>query len=126
MSQTPIGLYDIVLLDWSADEAARVFSINCECHRGVMAFVGYAQQAMPIIGFLNVATQEGYASNLAAFHEGLKESGYEEGRNVSIEYRWADGHCDRLSELATELVHRQVAVIVANTPANVPGRDETK
>jgi ABC-type uncharacterized transport system substrate-binding protein len=89
-------------------------------------FVGQTQQATPVIGFLNIATREGYASNLAAFHEGLKESGYEEGKNVSIDYRWADGRYDRLSELATELVHRQVAVIVANTPANVAAKKATE
>lgn len=88
-------------------------------------FVGRTQQALPIIGFLNVATLESYESNLAAFHEGLKESGYEEGKNVTIEYRWADGRYDRLSELATELVQRHVAVIVANTPANVAAKKVT-
>jgi putative ABC transport system substrate-binding protein len=88
-------------------------------------FVGHAQQATPVIGFLNIATREAYAANLAAFHEGLKESGYEERKNVWIEYRWADGRYDRLSELAIELVHRQVAVIVANTPANLAAKKAT-
>jgi putative ABC transport system substrate-binding protein len=86
---------------------------------------GRAQQATPVIGFLNIATREGYASNLAAFHEGLKESGFEEGSNVAIEYRWADGRYDRLPELAADLVQRRVAVIVANTPANLVAKKAT-
>jgi putative ABC transport system substrate-binding protein len=83
------------------------------------------QQAFPVIGFLNIATRESYASNLATFHEGLRESGYEEGKNVSIQYRWADGRYDRLPELAADLVRQQVAVIVANTPANLAAKKAT-
>jgi ABC-type uncharacterized transport system substrate-binding protein len=74
------------------------------------------QAAMPIVGFLNSATPEGYAPMATAFGEGLKQTGYFEGQNVAIEFRWADGHYDRLPELATELVRRQVAVIAGGGP----------
>src|SRR5262249_47510109 len=69
--------------------------------------------AMPVIGFLNVASPDGYADLLRAFHQGLKDTGYVEGENVAIVYRWAEGQYPRLPELASELVRRQVAVIAA-------------
>ena len=71
-----------------------------------------AQQAMPVIGLLG-STSRPFGPRIAAFHLGLKESGYAVGQNVAIEYRWADNHYDRLPALAEELVRRQVAVIVA-------------
>ena len=75
-----------------------------------------AQQArMPVIGILNSQTQDTESERLSALHQGLRETGLAEGRNVAIEYRFADGHNDRLPALAAELVRRQVAVIVANT-----------
>jgi putative ABC transport system substrate-binding protein len=74
------------------------------------------QAAMPVIGFLNGASPAGYAPMVASFHQGLKETGYIEAQNVTIEYRWADGRYDRLPAMATDLVRRQVAVIVSNSP----------
>jgi putative ABC transport system substrate-binding protein len=71
------------------------------------------QPAMPVIGFLNGAAQEQTAGFVAAFVEGLRESGYVEGRNVLLEYRWANGAYERLPELAAELVGRRVAIIAA-------------
>lgn len=76
------------------------------------------QQAMPVIGFLNSAPPGPYQHLVAAFHRGLKETGYVEGQNVAIEYRWAESRYDRLVGMAADLVRRQVAVIAAmTTPA---------
>jgi putative ABC transport system substrate-binding protein len=74
------------------------------------------QPAMPVIGFLNSASPDGYVPMVAAFRQGLKEAGYVEGQNVTVEYRWAEGQYDRVPMIALELVGRQVAVLVANTP----------
>jgi len=71
------------------------------------------QAALPVIGFLNSETPGGYAPRVAAFRQGLSEVGFVESRNVAIEYRWAEGHNDRLPALAAELVRRPVAVIAA-------------
>jgi len=71
------------------------------------------QSAMPTIGFLGGASPELYVDRLTAFRQGLQEAGYVEGQNAQVEYLWAEGHPDRLPALATQLVRRQVAVIVA-------------
>jgi putative ABC transport system substrate-binding protein len=71
------------------------------------------QKAMPVIGFLSASSPGPFASYVAAFHQGLAESGYVEGRNVTTEYRWADSHYDRMPALAADLVGRKVDAIVA-------------
>jgi len=88
---------------------------------------GRAQQAaVPVIGFLNSGSPDGfYASMVAAFRRGLKETGYIEGQNVAIEFRWAEGQYDRVPAMAAELVRRQVTVIVANSPGNLAAKAAT-
>ena len=78
-------------------------------------FVARAQQPakLPVIGYLDRGTQESNASTVAAFRKGLSDTGYVEGQNIAIEYRWANTENDRLPELAADLVRRRVAVIVA-------------
>ena len=78
------------------------------------------QQAMPVIGFLNPTSPDIQADRLRALRQGLKETGFVEGENVAIEYRWAEGHYDRLPILAVELARRQVAVIVVTGGAVAP------
>src|SRR5262249_3542206 len=85
------------------------------------------QPAVPVIGLLHVAFPGPYTQHLAAFRQGLKQSGYVEGQNVAIEYRWANNEPDRLAELAADLVSRQVALIVAvgGPPSALAGKVAT-
>ena len=83
------------------------------------------QPATPVIGFLNGSSAGEYSHLVAAFREGLNEIGYVEGRNVEIEYRWAENDYDQLPALASDLVRRPVAVIAANSPAALPAKRAT-
>jgi putative ABC transport system substrate-binding protein len=77
-----------------------------------------AQQTMPVIGFLHSASASTFAEHIPAFHKGLSEAGYVDSQNVTVEYRWAEGHNETLPALAADMVRRRVAVIV--TPISTP------
>ena len=75
------------------------------------------QSSIPVIGFINGSSATAYAPYVQTFIRGLGETGYTVGENVAIEYRWAEGHYDRIPDMVDDLVHRRVAVLAPNTPA---------
>jgi ABC-type uncharacterized transport system substrate-binding protein len=90
--------------------------------------VARAQQpALPVVGFLSSLSASDATRITAAFYQGLNETGYVEGRNVALEYRWAEGQYERLPAMAAELVRRQVAVIAAisGTPSAMAAKSAT-
>lgn len=80
----------------------------------VLPSAAHAQQSKPVIGFLNGLSVDAWAPFVTAFRQGLSEDGYDEGRNVTIEYRWAENHGERLPSMVAELVRRPVAVLVVS------------
>jgi putative ABC transport system substrate-binding protein len=97
------------------------------CGSAAMAWPVIARaQQMPMIGLLGPATAQGWARLTAAFHQGLGEAGYTEGRNVAVEYRWAGGQYERLAQMADDLVRNSVSVLVAfTTPAALAAKAAT-
>src|SRR5215468_4892793 len=98
------------------------------CGAAVWPLAARAQQAaMPVLGVLSAEWPDLFTDRLRVFRDGLRETGYVEGRNLAIEYRWAEGQNDRLPALAAELVRRQVSVIVTagSTPATLAARKAT-
>jgi putative tryptophan/tyrosine transport system substrate-binding protein len=91
-------------------------------------FAAWAQQpAMPVVGFLGAGAREPLRQQIAAFLEGLKESGYVEGQNVAVEYRFAEGQFDRFPALASDLVRRQVAALfVASNAGALAAKQATR
>jgi putative ABC transport system substrate-binding protein len=84
------------------------------------------QRAIPVVGFLNTVSPEGFTDRLRAYRQGLKETGFVDGENVAIEYRWADNQLERLPALAAELVRRRVAAIaIPNTASALAAKDAT-
>src|SRR3954447_25936163 len=82
-----------------------------------LARAARAQQALPVIGFLRTGTFADVPKRMSAFHQGLKEVGFVEGQNIAIEYSSDEGQTNRLPLLVTELLRRQVALFVGNTPS---------
>jgi putative ABC transport system substrate-binding protein len=83
------------------------------------------QSVMPVIGFLGAVSPDGYSERVRGFRQGLKDTGYVEGENVAIEYRWAENQFDRLPALVANLISRKVAVVVGNHNAALAAKSAT-
>src|SRR5215472_2430111 len=106
----------------------REFIVGLGSATATWPIVGRAQQpAVPVIGYLSTeSADDDYKNNIVPFLQGLKETGYVDGQNVAIEYRWAENQYDRLPALAADLVHRRVALILASgTPATLAAKAAT-
>ena len=123
------GLSVLVSIFFQRDLLSGAVNAAPRVHRTARwPLVAPAQQpAMPAVGLLHGASQETFAANIAAFKQGLSQTGYIDGQNVTIEHRWANGRYDQLPALAADLVRRRVAVIATpgNAPAALAAKDAT-
>ena len=126
LSRHSFEAHDALLLSLGADMRRREFIALGSAAAVAGPTVASAQPSqIPVVGFLRVTSAADATNLVSAFRQGLVEAGFIEGRNIAIEYRWADGHGDRMPRLAADLINRQVAAIVGHSSAVMAAKAAT-